>query len=384
MRVRPSRPVTVTGSPGPRRPSTANCVSRWAAKIAVPGAPASGVPSRWPGPKARAWPLPPRSTTKLRPATVRRATGSVSAQGQGLAGCPSASVRAKARSSSTCARAALAGIQAACAANPSPPRVRRAARALPSPDTGERLIARPRSAGRRAAAGQRPAGGPGGRGAGPGRAAPGSRPGLREVDARLAGMDRHDPGGLVVGGRFAAPVRAEHLGEVPARGRFSGRSAATRGVPGARRGVASMATRLVSRVVRPCSRASARMVASAASAPRRPVIRAVSVSPIRERAQTLEMPAPVPAAARGRVRVQVRPPTRPETVTVPWAIPSAASGSCAAKTSGSPRYRSGSAPGVTATPGTEKVAVRSVTAGDSSFRRARGSVRRPGRGRGSP
>ncbi|HSX61968.1 MAG TPA: hypothetical protein VLF18_17410 [Tahibacter sp.] len=76
----------------------------------MPTAPGRALASFQAGPKASVRPESPASTIWSTPsaATRNRATGRVSAQGQGFAAVSPASLRCQARSSSTCASAALA------------------------------------------------------------------------------------------------------------------------------------------------------------------------------------------------------------------------------------------------------------------------------------
>ena len=74
------------------------------------GAPGSGVPCTWPGPKAMARPSAPASTYSETPraGAMSRATGQVSAQGQGFTPVSPARVRDQARCSKCCASPAFA------------------------------------------------------------------------------------------------------------------------------------------------------------------------------------------------------------------------------------------------------------------------------------
>ena len=78
--------------------------------ILISMAPGGAVPPRWPGPKAGVRPLAPASTIRSTPrrGAKSRATGQVSAQGQGLARGAPPRVSAQAVSSRTWASQALA------------------------------------------------------------------------------------------------------------------------------------------------------------------------------------------------------------------------------------------------------------------------------------
>ena len=115
-------------------------------------------------------------------------------------------------------------------------------------------------------------------------------------------------------------------------GRLSGTSARVRRAPSGRLGVLSTATRLVSRVTRWCSSASARMRWSASSGVTCRSVRATSASAILRRAQSLDRPRPSAALASGSVTIHGRSPIMPLTSSVPASAPS-----LAASTTGSPR-----------------------------------------------
>ena len=102
--------------PRASRRRNAKCVSRWPLRTALPRPPGSGVPSRWPGPKASVRPLAPASTNVSTPrlGSESRATGRVSAQGQGRVSPAPAGVLAATRAGCRrCASWAFASIHAA-------------------------------------------------------------------------------------------------------------------------------------------------------------------------------------------------------------------------------------------------------------------------------